>query len=107
MPRYSNVLVVSVILMLAGCATVPGQEMADARTELRAAEAANAARYAPAQLAAARRHLAEAESRLELGDYAQARRNAERARMDAISARIQAQQAQRNAGQHDGSAPRH
>lgn len=90
--RYSNVLVVSVLLMLAGCATVPSQEMADARTELRAAEAAGAARYAPAQLAAARRHLADAESRLELGDYAEARRNARWARIDAIGARREAQQ---------------
>lgn len=104
--RYLNILVVGVILLLAGCAAVPSQEMADARTELRAAEAANAARYAPAQLAAARRRLADAESRLELGDYAEARRNAERARMDAIDARIQAQQkAQRNAGQGDAGAP--
>lgn len=106
MLRYSNVLAVSVILMLAGCATVPSQEMADARTELRAAEAAGAARYAPAQLAVARRRLADAESRLELGDYAEARLNAERARMDAISARIQAQ-AQRKEGLRDAAAPEH
>ncbi len=90
--RYSKVLAVCVVWVLAGCTTVPSQEMADARTELRAAETVGAARYAPAQLAIARRRLADAESRLELGEYAEARRNARRARIDAISARIAAQQ---------------
>lgn len=91
MLRYLNILIFGMLLMLAGCASIPSQEMADARTELRAAETANAARYAPEPLAEARKYLADAERRLELGDYADARRNADQARLYAISARRQAQ----------------
>lgn len=91
MLRFIQLLPVFAALLLAGCATAPSQEMADARLELQAAEAAHAARYAPEPLIEARRRLAEAESRLELGSYNDARRSAERARSNAALARALAE----------------
>lgn len=91
MLRYLNALIFGTLLLLAGCASIPSQEMADARAELLAAEADNAARHAPDLMAEARKYLADTERRLELGDYTHARRNAEQARLYAISARRQAQ----------------
>lgn len=91
MLRYLNALILGALLMVAGCASIPSQEMADARTELLAAEADNATRYAPGLMAEARKYLADAERRLELGDYDHARQYAEQARLYAISAQNLAQ----------------
>ncbi|HSH28259.1 MAG TPA: hypothetical protein VK971_00005, partial [Thiohalobacter sp.] len=52
--RCIQVLSALVLLLLAGCAAAPVQEMSDARQALLAAEEAGAAEYAGATLANAR-----------------------------------------------------
>ncbi|HEB57840.1 MAG TPA: DUF4398 domain-containing protein [Gammaproteobacteria bacterium] len=83
--RLSNWSVVAAgLLFLVACATpLPVQEMSNARQALQAAEAADAAHFAPQDLRRARRLLDRASTFLEAGEYGQARALAVEARMAA------------------------
>jgi hypothetical protein len=85
-------LLISALFLLAGaCASVPYQEMSDARQAIESAEAAVSAGGAgEASLRRARDLLDTAEQRLHAGDYGEARDTAERAKALAIEAREQA-----------------
>ena len=72
---------------LAACASAPVQEMSDARQAINAAEAADAAQRSPQEMIAAQRALLKAQTSLEKGAYAEARRLALEAREQAIQAR--------------------
>lgn len=73
--------------LLCGCASVPTQEMSDARQALQAARAAGAETDAPASLRSTKKLLAQAEQALAFGDYDRARREAISAKEEAIEAR--------------------
>ena len=77
------------LILAAGCATAPVQEMSDARQAIRSAEVAGAPRHAPSDLASAQDLMDQAAALLEAGDYAAARRLALDARRVAIRAREQ------------------
>ncbi|MEI2771639.1 MAG: DUF4398 domain-containing protein [Candidatus Competibacter sp.] len=81
------------MLSLAACVTAPVQEMSDARQAIRSAEVAGALQNSPDSFSEARRLLREAQARLEIGAYDDARRLALEARDHAIAAREQAVQA--------------
>ncbi|HVC49222.1 MAG TPA: DUF4398 domain-containing protein [Burkholderiales bacterium] len=61
------------VLLLASCASAPTQEMADARSAIRAAEQVGAAPYAAEQMNEAQAALSGAEVNLALGDYSKAK----------------------------------
>ncbi len=63
--RVTRCAAVAALLLLAGCATAPVQEMSDARQAIQAAEEAGAAEYAPEALQDARRLLTSAERKLQ------------------------------------------
>lgn len=86
-------LFVSVLLLLAtGCASVPYQEMSDARQAIESAEAVVTERDGgDTRLQRARELLETAEGHLHAGDYRDARATAERAKAEAIEAREQAE----------------
>src|SRR5262245_50299767 len=71
---------------LPGCAGAPVQEMSDARQAISAARAAGAAESAPEPLAQATELLTNAEQALQKHDYRTARRKAEEAHAQAITA---------------------
>lgn len=75
------------MLLLAGCAAAPVQEMADARQAYRAAVEAGARDYNTPPLAQAKKSLDAAEVNLDLGDYKTARMRAIEARNNALVAR--------------------
>ena len=80
-------IVVVAAATLCACVTSPPvQEMSDARQAIAAAEAADAERFAPESLEAARRYLVEAERYLQEEAYGAARTNAVRARNRALAA---------------------
>lgn len=84
-------LVLLVLLAVGGCASVPYQEMSDARQAIESARPVVAGEPGPeAQVGEARALLDRAEAHLEAGEYAQARTTAERARALAIEARERA-----------------
>jgi len=89
----------AVVLMLAvsGCATAPVQAMSDARQAVQAAGRAGAPRYAPADYAAARRWLDDAQFALQGGDYERARSSAAKAALAARTAAAHARAAKRAA----------
>jgi hypothetical protein len=72
---------------LGGCASVPSQEMSDARRALDAARAARAAELVPEVMARADGALADASDALRRGDFERARARADAARESAIVAR--------------------
>lgn len=74
----------------AACASIPSQEMSDARQAVQAAQEADAGTLAPEQLSEAQRLLEEARGALNLGNYSAARDYARRAKETAIRAREQA-----------------
>jgi len=76
-----------VLVMLAACASVPSQEMSDARRALDAARDARAQQHAPASLERAALALERAALALRAGDYDDARTLADAARAEAILAR--------------------
>lgn len=79
------------LLLAAACASVPYQEMSDARQAIEAAEAAvTAGDGGDAQLQRARGLLRTAEEHLHAGDYGAARDTAESAKTLAIEAREEA-----------------
>lgn len=87
------ILLVSVLLLLAtACASVPYQEMSDARQAVESAEAVVAdSDGGDTQLQRARELLDTAEVQLHAGDYGDARDAAERAKALAIEAREEAE----------------
>lgn len=74
------------LVLQAGCATAPVQEMSDARQAIHAAVDAGADRLAPDDLAAARRFLEAAERKLESRSFASARGDALSAKTKAVAA---------------------
>jgi hypothetical protein len=84
--RLSLAAIVAIV-MLAGCAGAPIQEMSDARQAIRAAERAGAAQYAPEPLAEAKKLVEQARSGMQQREYREARDHAERAREKAVEAR--------------------
>lgn len=89
----------ALVLMLAmsGCSTAPVQAMSDARQAVQAAARAGAPRYAPADYAAARRWLDDAQFALQGGDYERARSSAAKAAMAARAGAAHARAARRAA----------
>ncbi len=84
--RVLAVLVVS--LLLSACASVPSQEMSDARRALDAAEQADARRLLPLAMKRASTTLDNANSALRAGQYDEARQLALDAREEAIAVRV-------------------
>jgi len=82
----------SMLLVLAACASVPApvQEMAAAEQAMQAALDAEAATFAPAELDAARRKLDAARSALQAQQHGEAGRLAEQALVDAELAQVTA-----------------
>jgi hypothetical protein len=79
-------------LLLGACASVPYQEMSDARQAIESARPVVMDHPVPrAQVSEARALLDQAEAHLEAGEYAAARRSAEQARELAIEAREEAE----------------
>lgn len=74
------------LLFLTACAGAPVQEMSNARQTVVAAQQAGAANAAPQMMAQARKFLDDAQAALDAGNYAEARKNAERAREAALKA---------------------
>ena len=75
-------------LLLSACASVPSQEMSDARRALDAAEQAQARRLLPLALKRASTTLESANSALRAGQYDEARQLALEARDEAIAVRV-------------------
>lgn len=85
--RRAPVIAAALLLaVLAGCASAPIQEMSDARQTINAARDAGAESEAPGSLGRAESLLHEAQQHLESMNY-------QRARNDAVAARMQAQKA--------------
>jgi len=78
------------LLLVVACAQAPVQEMSDARQALQAAHAVVENEIDVIRLQQAERILREAESALEAGRYADARRQAEAARAEALAVRQRA-----------------
>jgi len=78
------------LLLVVACAQAPVQEMSDARQALQAAHAVAENEIDVIRLQQAERILREAESALEAGRYADARRQAEAARAEALAVRQRA-----------------
>lgn len=77
---------VAALMVSAGCATAPVQEMSDARQAIQAAEEAGAGTLAPDQLRDAKRLLTSAERKLQREAYTSARLDAREARRRAAEA---------------------
>ena len=99
----SRLLPVLFAVALAACATVPAQEMSDARQAIQSAEQAGAGVHAPRALDTARHLLEQAEAELAVRNYAAARRTAYQAKTAAIQAREAADDAARESGTGAGS----
>lgn len=74
------------LLLLTACAGAPVQEMSNARQTVAAAQQAGAANAEPQMMAQARKFLDDAQAALDAGNYAEARKDAERAREAALKA---------------------
>ena len=86
-------LAILISLLFAGCATIPAQEMSEARQALRAAETANAPRKAAEEYARARKLLEQAEDHLSRQEYKAAKGVAREAKGAALEAREAAMEA--------------
>lgn len=75
------------VILAAGCATAPTQEMSDARQAVQAAREADAPVHTPAAMNSAERDLTEAEHQLQGRDYKVAREDAVAAKQAAVKAR--------------------
>jgi hypothetical protein len=80
-------LLLSLVVSLAACATIPAQEMSDARQAIQAAEDAGASARSPRVLDHARFLLEQAQIELAERDYKAARRTANASKAAAIQAR--------------------
>lgn len=85
-PRRHRLTVAILVLLIAGCATAPIQEMSDARQTINAAREAGAEAEVPGSLNRAEVLLDDAQRELEQMNY-------KRARTDAVAARGQAEKA--------------
>ena len=103
----SRVLPLLFACALTACATIPAQEMSDARQAIQSAEQAGAGTHAPRALDAARYLLEQAETELAVRNYSAARRTAHQAKMAAIQAREAADDAARKSGAGQGSGISH
>jgi hypothetical protein len=74
------------LLVVAACQSAPVQEMSDARQAITVAREAGAANHAADQLEAAVTYLENAERHLTARRYADARREAEQAKLNALDA---------------------
>lgn len=97
MYRTIRFLPVLLAVLLTACATIPAQEMSDARQAIQSAELAGAGTHAPRALDQARALLEQAQVELAVKDYAAARRSAYAAKSAAIQAREAADDAARAA----------
>lgn len=91
MPRFPKLplplLALALSAWLVACAGVPVQQQSDARQAVKAAQKANAAKYAPDVLADAQAHLKTGEASLRSGEYRAARDEFDLARARAMEAR--------------------
>jgi len=89
-PRFTRtlktLLYVAVILIVNACASVPIQEMSDARQAIQAARSVGVDENSQANLVQAKKLLKKAEQALHTGEYKEARVNAVAARQEAIQA---------------------
>ena len=85
---FLGVIVVASGSMLSACASLPSQEMSDARRALDAALQADARRMLPLELARATAKLQGANDALRVGHYDEARELARAVRDEAIAARV-------------------
>ena len=90
MRKYRIAAVSLLLMLLAGCATAPVQEMSDARQALQAAQQAGAPQSAPQEYARAKALMQSAEDQLSVGGYQSARKLAEQAKSVAQQARDKA-----------------
>lgn len=81
------------VLVVAGCVSMPVQAMSNARQAVQAARLAGAARYAPARYVEAERWLDDARFALRADDYGRARSSALRAARIAHQAAVEARKA--------------
>ncbi len=95
-------LLLLLTLLVAGCETIPVQQMSDARQAFRAAQQAGAETYAPALFSEVKVLMEDADRFLAERRYALAGKVAERARMLAIKARRKALLAQQAPGRSPG-----
>lgn len=93
--RVRGFLAVAALLLSAACASIPVQEMSDARQAIQAAEEAGAATLAPEPLREAKRLLTSAERKLQREAYTAARLDAREARRQATEALQVAQSRER------------
>ena len=81
-----TLLFVTVVLLFSACASVPVQEMSDARQAIQAARSVGVDENSQANLVQAKKLLKKAEQALHTGEYKEARVNAVAARQEAIQA---------------------
>ncbi|HFD92749.1 MAG TPA: DUF4398 domain-containing protein [Gammaproteobacteria bacterium] len=86
MPNRRILITILTLTLLTACASVPTQEMSDARQSLQAAYDAGADKYASRHLEIAEDYLTKAERELELRFYTWARNDAMLARSEARKA---------------------
>jgi Domain of unknown function (DUF4398) len=79
-------LFINSLVLLTGCATLPTQEMSDARQAIKAAHGAKAEVYIPSGLLHAEKDLAQAEKDLAQGLFKQAQQHALSAKQRAVNA---------------------
>ena len=79
-------LIITLFLLLTGCAAAPTQEMSDARQAVRAAQDAGADQHAPETLKDAENNLDRAGAELNNRDFREARKDAVAAKTHAINA---------------------
>jgi len=87
MMTVRTALLVLLLLMLTACATMPAQEMSDARQAIQAAEEVSAAEKAPAVFQEAKSLLEQAQLMIKEQNYYEARRLADAAKETALIAR--------------------
>lgn len=90
MRKYRIAAASLLLMLLAGCATAPVQEMSDARQALQAAQQVGAQQHAPQDYARAKALMQSAEDQLGVGGYQAARKLAEQAKSVAQQARDKA-----------------
>lgn len=95
--RCLRALLVLAVVVLAACASIPAQEMSNARQAIRAAQEAGAAAVAPGAIEKAQALLGRAEASMQQRLFRQARDEASEARRIATAALEAAQAGQRTA----------
>lgn len=85
-PQLLSVVVLIIMMSVVGCASIPTQEMSDARQAIKAARNVKAEYYVPTHLAEAEQNLTQAERHLEAGQFQKARLGAILAKEQAVNA---------------------